>query len=151
MGLWERLHYALLSPIGSIFFGLLLFLTLLTMAYWLLCLRQRRRDYYAYRHQAHYKTAESRAKGLVFVGPHKTEFFGRQSAVQFPDGSYGLCLLPPPELASPIIQNRFHTLRHAISGLPVFAPYADFIDKESLVIVQKGSLQPRRRGRRPIN
>lgn len=135
MGLWERLQYAFVSPLGVVFFGLLLFLSLLMLIYWVLAIRQRRQDYYVYQHQIYYQKALSKVKDLKSMGSHQTDFFGRQTVVQFLDGSFGHCLIPPPELAKAAMRDRYRLVQQAVQA------YGDVIDDEQLVILQKGTLR----------
>jgi tetratricopeptide (TPR) repeat protein len=122
----DRFNRAFQSELGDLMLWLLGALALLSFIYVLLCLRQKKNDLFAYRHKQYYRNAESLAKGFSFVGEHKADFFGRVTPVLFSKRSYGLCLIPPPDVASCETRDRMKQFQAVIKHhqLPLFSKTA---------------------------
>ena len=144
MTLLERLQIAYQSQIGTLLLGLLFFLALLGFCYWLLLLRQKKKDIYAYLFRAHYENAQLLAKELIVIGGYKSDFFGRQNVIQLPNGKRGIFLVPPPDLSSEEIRDKFRCFSRAIENLrlPLLAPYIWKQDRDNLSLVQGNLFQP---------
>ena len=143
MNFADRMNLALQSQVGTIFIGLIVFLIILGLIYWMMSLRQKKRDILAHLHNSHYQKAKSRATSFDFIGSHKADFFGRQTAVRFKDGSVGLCLIPPPELSEEDVRERYRFFQRAVQQhpLPLLAPHIWKCDDKILILVQGSLLQ----------
>lgn len=143
MNILDRIQLALQTPLGGLLIGLVIFLIILGVAYWILIIRQRSKDILAYLYRSHYERAERQAKGLRFNEIHKADLFGRQSVVQMENGSYGLCLIPPPELSKEKVRERFHYCSQTLcnSAPSIIAPYIWKYDADVWILVQGGIIQ----------
>lgn len=143
MGVVDRFQRAFESTLGQLFTGLVCVLAILAIAYAIVLWRTRRRDILKYRYENFYRHAESFCKAFHFVGIHKAGFFGRVSPVIFPDRTYGLCTIPPPDIVDEEVRERYRLFQRATSNhnLPLFAPHLWSYDNEMVISVQGRLLQ----------
>ena len=140
MNIVDRFEGAFASDIGYLFLGLVGFLVILGFVYWYLLYRKKKADKFAYLFQAYYEKAENSIEGMEFVGEHQADFFGRKTSVKFPNGKYGLCLVPPPDFFEDSNKEVFRSFQYTAkqAKLPVFAPHLKSVSEEALVLVQGG-------------
>lgn len=143
MSFADRMSLGLHSQVGTLFLYLVLFLIVLGLVYWIMSLRQKKRDILAHLHNSHYQKAKSKATAFDFIGSHKADFFGRQTAVRFKDGTVGLCLIPPPELSDDNVRERYRLYHRAVQqhAIPLLAPHSWTGDDSLWMIVQGNLLQ----------
>lgn len=142
MNVFERLQRAFDTQVGFLFLALILTLLLLGIIYWLLMFRKKKRDLNAFHHRSYYEKADK----IIPYRPiaHQADFFGRRSVVISPDNTFGVSLVPPPDLATLAIKEKYRRFSRAIENRhpPLIFPSLWKNDEESWAIVQKGQLRP---------
>lgn len=137
MDLADRFERGFESHFGFLIVLLVIFVAMLALIYWWMLYRQRRKDLLAYLNNAYYEKAEAAAKQWTFVGEHKADFFGRQSIVQS-NGTHGVCMIPPPDLADEVSCDRYRCFNREIEAQrpPLFARTMWRHDRDCLVHIQ---------------